>query len=425
MAGPKYLLNPMVGVGGHLATRPFRLLLIVSKSTVDQLYPKQGVGFQYEKVVGNTVHIDISDYATSVSWGASEQDYYTNLRMTLNNFNGVFNRIPLGSKVQLQLRSPFYPSMNRKNPASSWKPYLDVYWFEKSRSADGSDRQMEVTLYDRLYWLNEFPVHALYKADNKKKKLGWTATEIIKHICSKYKIPLGVIPKTKFKIKRIEKKTTLIQFIRLVLAADKKGSGRKSGFTIDMLNGKLNIRPEVLIPKTAYYLEEEQMLESGSLREALEKDKFATRIIITAKQVSFKKDSRGKPVRVLKQVRVVANASKAVQNMYGIRPKAISLKGTHTLASIKRQAKFQLAQATLPTQEFSVNTRGIPGVWPGNKVFIQSRYFGIRGLLKVTSVQYEATSTTLSMALGFKTDTKTVMTAQEAKAFALSEEVKY
>jgi len=423
MSAPRYLLNPIVGVGGHLATRPFRLLLIVQKTAVDQLYPKQGLGLPLSRAVGNTVHIDISDYVTSVSWGASEQDYYTNLRMTLNNFNGVFNRVPLGSKVQLQLRSPFYPSLNRKNPPSKWRAYLDVFWFEKSRSADGAERTMEVTLYDRLYWLNEFPVHELYKADKTKRKLGWTATEIIRHVCAKYKIPVGTIPKTKFKITRVEDNTTLLQFIRKVLALDKKGSGRKSGFTINMLNGKLNILPEATVVKTAYYLDEDTMLESGTLREAMEKDKFATRVILTAKQVYYKKDSRGIPVKVIKQVRAVANASKQLQLMYGIRPLAVTLKGLHTLASIKKQAKFRLARAVLPTHEFTVTTRGIPGIWPGQKMFIQSRYFGIRGMLKVISVQYEATATTLSMSLGLQTDTKTILTAQETKALALSEGV--
>lgn len=427
MAGPKYLLNPITSVGGHLATRPFRLLLVVQQNAIDSLYPKSGIGLE-QHVVGrntNTVQIDISNFVTSLSWSTSETDFYTNMRIQLDNFNGMFNRIPLGSKIQLQMRSPYYPALNRKNVKAKWLPYLDVYWFEKGRSADGTSRTMDVTLYDRLYWLNEFPVHALYKSDKKRKKLGWTATEIIRHICNKYKIPIGTIPKTKYKIKRIEKKTTLLQFIRDVLAADKKGSGRTSNFTINMLNGKLNIVPEKPIPFSAYYIDEDTMLESGSLREALEKDTFATRVIVTAKQVYYKKNSRGVSTRRIKQVRAVANASTSIQQMYGIRPKAVTLKGVWTSAAIKRQAKVRLAQASKPTQEFSVTTRGIPGIWPGQRVFIQSRYFGVRGLLKVTSVQYDATATTLSMQLGLKTDTKAVMTAQEAKAFSQSEPLRY
>lgn len=428
MAGASILLNPSVTNGGSLATRPWRAVLVVSNAAVANQYPKQGLALPDGLIVGTTTQMVITHHVTSASWGTSAEENYINLRLSLNNFNGVFNRVPIGSKVQIQMRSPFYPALRggavvEKN--EKWLPYLTVYLSDKTRGADGAARTMEWTLYDRLQNLTSFPVHGKYVSDKKKRKKGWTATEIIRHLCKAHGVPVGVIPTTKFKIPRFEKKLSFLAFIRAVLAEDKKGSKRKTRFIIDMLDDKLNIRPETgVVPKNVYYLDEEVMLESGSLKES-QSEKFATRVIVTAQQSFYAKNSRGARVKRVKRVRVVLNASKALQTQYGIRPKAYKLSGLHTAAAVKRRAAGLLEEAVVPVQEFSVTCRGVPGMWPGTKVFIRSEYFGINGLLKVTSVQYETTDSGLSMTLGLQTDRKTVLTEQQTKALKLSVPVRY
>lgn len=419
MSTTQYLLNnahtiPLSGTQVH----PYRVWVVVQQAGLDLQYPLRKPlwldAFKGERIVQikGLARIDITEYVTGLSWTDGADSAFGDLRISLDNPKGLFNTIPLGSRIQVQTRYG-----NGKNIGTKWKPFLDTYLFEKNRSADGDSKTMEWTTHDKLYWLHTKTVRGNYRA-NKRHKRGWLASAIIRDLCKKYGVPVGKIDTTAYYIQKIDLKGTFLSQINKVLKKDKSATGRKATYTVNMHDGKLNVvRDRGDKPRVAYVINEADMIEQGSLSESALDTKVYTRVKLTGKIRVYRKNKKKRRVAVIKTITVTANpVNKNYQALYGVRTKKHSLKGIYTKASLQKRAKILLSQHLTPAMEFSVTCRAIPSLRSGDRVYVVAPYFGVHGLVKLTSVQYDLKGNDFSMQLGFDLKNKIPLTAAETAA---------
>ncbi len=403
---------------------PFKVLSSVSPGA-QSLFLAQSSSGAYALAplfLKKTASVDITGFVTSMSWEAGDDQLYTTLSLTLDNYRGVFNQLPHGTKFRVQVRRPFYDFSGAQQ--GKFYDYVTAFMFEKSRSADGTSQNMTLTCYDKTYWLAQNDFHKVYKADRKKPN-GWTASQIIRDIAASLKIPVGTITQTKKTFKRLELKGNALECMQKALHEDKKATKRKHSFHIDMRDGKLNVRVENTAPKTAYHFDELNSIEDGSLSERLT-DKFATRVTVTGNTKSTRKTNGGSQAKIIKETKVTLSPTNpAYQQAFGIIHKNVKLKGNHSPAELRTLAKNQMDAALRPEREFTMTTRGVPHLWPNSRVLVTSGYFGVNGLVKVKNISYRVDGGEFSMTMGLAVDNKVVMGPDDLKVYYRKQPVRY
>lgn len=407
------------------STAPFKVLMAVGKGarSLFTARSKDGAYAVSPLFLKKGVAIDITGFITSMSWNAADDERFTTLNVSLDNHRGVFNQIPHGTKIRVQVRRPFYDFKGTQQ--GKFYDYISAYVFEKSRTADGGSQTMSLTCYDKTYWLASNDFHKVYKADSKHKG-GWTASQIIRDIAAKLKLPIGTITPTKAKIKRIELKGSALDCIMRVLSKDKQLTKRKKRYSVDMRNGKLNVVLENPEPKVAYKFTEENAIESGTLTERLRQDKFATRITVSGNAKKWGRTKGGSRVKKIDALKVTVNPKeRAYQQAFGIIHKHVKLKGTHSAAELRRLANNQLEAALRPEREFSISVRGVPHLWPSSRVYVLSGYFGVNGLVRVKSVQYNVEGGEFTLELGLSADKKSTMSTKDLRIYYKKRDIRY
>lgn len=367
--------------------------------------------------------VDITEFVTNVSWGASDKENFTSLSVSLDNYRGVFNMIPHGTKIRLQIRLPFQNFESTKK--GKFYDYCTAFVFTKNRSGSADSQTMELTCFDRLYWLAQNDLtKKVYKSDSKKPN-GWTASQIIRDIALQLKVPIGKIDPTTKAIKRFETKGKALDEIKRALNEDKKLTGRKKSYVIHMRDGKLNVVLENTNPKSAYLFNDVNSIETGTLSEDLGED-FATRLVVKGNTSGRAKTAGGTSVRKVSPLSLTVNPeNNSYQQAFGIIQKERKLKGSPSSAEFRRVAKNLMAEAIRPRRTFEITTRGVPHVWPGSQVFINSGYFGINGLVKVTGVQYALSGGEFTLQMTLVADKKVFTTQTQADLYYKRLDVRY
>lgn len=371
----------------------------------------------------DTSAVDITEFVTNLSWQASDGENFTTLSVSLDNYRGVFNMIPHGTKLRLQVRLPFQNFESTKK--GKFYDYCTAFVFTKNRSGSADSQTMELTCYDRLYWLAQNDLtKKVYKSD-KKKPNGWTASQIIRDIALQLKIPVGKIDATTKALKRFEVKGKALDEIKRVLNEDKKATGRKKSYVIHMRDGKLNVVLENTKPKSAYLFDDVNSIESGSLNEEMGED-FATRLVVKGNQKTTTKTKGGTKVKKIAPLSLTLNPdNKSYQQAFGIIQKERKLKGNQSPAEFRRVAKNLMADAVRPKRTFEITTRGVPHLWPGSQVFVNSGYFGINGLVRVSGVQYGLSGGEFTLQLTLVADKKVFTTQAQADLYYKRLDVRY
>lgn len=404
---------------------PFRVMMTVSPGAQSLFFARsrQGAYAVAPIWLKNSASVDITEFVTGITWSAGEDNNYTTLGVTLDNYRGMFNQIPLGTRIRLQIRRPFRNYQGKKE--GKWYDYISAFTFEKSRDGSADSQTMQLQCYDRLYWVSQNDLKGrVYKSD-KKKPNGWTATQIIRDIAAELKLPVGKIDASSKALKRFETKGKALDNIKKVLQQDNKATGRKNNYVVHMRDGKLNVVLEDLNPKTAYEFNDQNSIETGSLNEVLGQN-FATRITVTGNKKGKAKTAGGTSVSKIEPNKVTLNPTNpAYQQAFGIIHKNIKLKGSQSAGEFARLAKNQLDKAVAPERTFNVTTRGVPHLWPGSRVLVISGYFGVNGLVKVKSVDYSVSGTEFTLNLSLAADKKTFMTDEQAKLYYRKMDIRY
>jgi hypothetical protein len=295
---------------------------------------------------------------------------------------------------------------------------MDVFVLDKDRNADASGKTIEFTSHDRMFWLANRPIRALYRAD-KKHKRGWTATAIIRDLCRRYGVPVGVITPSTHLFTRREIKGNFLAQVRKLLADDKKATGRKFDYIVSMEDGLLNVRKSTATPpRVAFVVNEADMVETGNLREtALAPGSMKTQVRLTGKIKTTRKNKHHKVVSVIKTHTIVLNPIDPMfQAMYGVLPLKRNIKGIHTKSQMLHMAKSLLASSLQPSRDFTVTARAIPFLRVGDRVYVSSPYFGIHGLVSITSVAYELRGNDFTMTMSFNLRNQIALTSAQIVA---------
>lgn len=392
------ILNPPspadAGFGKPFAA-PFKVMMTINPNAAALEFPKsiQGVTSLEPSNFLSLTNVDITDFVQSFSWTDSEDEHAISASITLDNYRGTFNQIPSGTRIILQTRRPFYNFSG--NTKGKFYPYLTLFVLDKTRSGDGGTQSLQYQLYDRSYWLANNPVkHRVFKADKKHPK-GWTASEMIRAMAKDLGITVGTIDTTDSRVKRHEVKSNFLGELQKILRLDKSSTGRNLKYDVHMRDGTLNVVRENPTPKRVWHFTDPDTIEDGTLTESLG-DNFATKLTVHSREKKFKKNSRGKKSAYFKKISVTVSSASHVK-AFGVIHKTIKVKGNHTPAELKKIAENRLREAVRGERSFEFSARGVPFLFVGSRVFITSKYFGIRGMVRIKAISYNVDNGTFSM----------------------------
>lgn len=402
--------------GFQIRNRPgVRVVLVLTKAAKQLHFPTAYVGepvadwATIRQRLGSNVltksavlKIDITNYVTDLSWGSSEEDKYVQASVTLDNTHRVFSGIPAGTQIVIERRKPIWSAKGK------FYPMLATYIWEREKTMEGGSERLNLTCYDRMYWLSQYEVPGkVYKKD-KAHKHGWTARQIILDLAKRAKIPLGEIGiKGGPPFKRFESSGSFLESVTSVLAKHKTKTGRKTKAIIHTRDGKLNIvmvkAPDKVVSKAKQlpYFNDMYGLEGGAVRET-RKEQFATRLLLKASAVDTKKNKKKRKHKVIKQKVVTVNPSDPnVQKVFGIieREDTTLRKKDVTLAQLKKLGVAKLDGLIAPDTEIEFKTRGYPNLWPGNFVILDSKRLGVKGVFRIYRVDYTLANGQLLMTL--------------------------
>jgi hypothetical protein len=367
-----------------------------------------------------TLRVDITNWCKSVEWGTGHDEKYVSLNITLDNSKGMFNGIPRGSMIVIERRKPIH------SPRGRFYPMLSCHLWNKNRSFSGRSEEMVLELFDRMKWIAEYDVpKKVYKKD-KAHKQGWTTRQILQDIARRANIPLGEISTTfnATKHTRFETTGSVFDSIQKVLKIHrtkidkkikdaKRGKPTKLRFIIHCRDGKLNI---ITLKDPATYAKELKAvpffndslgIESGSVSEQMDDEKFATRLLLKASAATTKKNKKNIPRKKITQKVVVINPTDPnVQKVFGVIEKE-----DHTLrrqnldlGALRKKGQEKLDKFINPETTIEFTTRGYPNLWPGDFILINSLKLGVRGLYAIDNIGYSFTAGQLLMTISVKSD---------------------
>lgn len=367
-----------------------------------------------------TLRVDITNWCKSVDWGSGADEKYTTLNVTLDNSKGMFNGIPRGAMIVIERRKPIY------SPRGKFYPMLSCHLWNKNRSVSGRSEEMTLELFDRMKWIAEYdvPKH-VYKKD-KAHKQGWTTRQIIVDIARRANLPVGEISNTfnLTKHTRFETTGSIYDALQKVLKLHKtkvdkkqKEAGRskptKVRTIIHARDGKLNILtlkdPASVAKsiKSVPFFNDSVGIETGSIAETMEDDKFATRLLLKASAATTKKNAKNVPRKKISQKVVVINPTDPnVQKVFGVIEKE-----DHTLrrqnldlGALRKKGQEKLDKVINPDTTIEFTTRGYPNLWHGDYILINSLKLGVRGLYAIETVGYTFAGGQLVMTVSVKGD---------------------
>lgn len=364
------------------------------------LIPARAAGHPFR----NKKLINITPLVESVSWSSSDEESGAITgNLTVRNPGNWLGILVAGSKVIIKEAKPFLTGV--ANPefgntsTKNFRPILEMMVQERDKQQ--TEMTMSVTLADRLTYLKNGE-HDFNFAKKKGKKAP-TASEIIRSVCKKERIPFNKhsIPKTRIGIDKISAEdSTILDFFVSVLKKHNelvdKRNGKKGpppNWDISMRTGILVIRPRR--PQGwAWVLNENQFLGEPSYRESSKE--LATKVTVTGKGTTYKskKNKDGSTSKRRKAIRKKIEVSVQDDLMiatYGLIHHKEKVSGNLTPERAKRVAYSVLAKKSRMQRELSFSCPALPEIWPGIKVHLHLPSYGMKGLFTVKAVEYTIT----------------------------------
>lgn len=367
-----------------------------------------------------TLRVDITNWCKSVEWGTGQDEKYITLNVTLDNSKGMFNGIPRGAMIVIERRKPVH------SPRGRFTPMLSCHLWNKNRSFTGRSEEMTLELFDRMKWIAEYDVpKKVYKKD-KAHKQGWTTRQIIMDIARRANLPVGEISNTfnLTKHTRFETTGSIYDSLTKVIKAHKtkidkkqKEAGRskptKVRTIIHTRDGKLNIltlkdpASHAKAIKAVPFFNDAIGIESGSVSETMDDEKFATRLLLKASAATIKKNKKNIPRKRITQKVVVINPTDPnVQKVFGVIEKEdhILRRQNLDLGALRKKGQEKLDKFVNPDTTIEFTTRGYPNLWPGDFILLNSLKLGVRGLYAIETIGYTFAAGQLVMTVSVKSD---------------------
>jgi cellobiose-specific phosphotransferase system component IIA len=366
-----------------------------------------------------TLRIDITNWVKSADWGAARDEKFITLNITLDNKFGLFNSIPKGSMIVIERRKPVWSKTGK------FTPMLSCHLWNKNRTITGRSEEMQLELYDRMKWLAEYDVpKKVYRADRAHRQ-GWTTRQIIVDIARSAGIPVGEIS-TGFnsqRFKRFETTGSVFDSLQKILKAHKtktdavykkaKKKPAKTKTIIHARDGKLNVitvrdpAKQAQVVKTVPFFNDAIGIEAASVREVMNDEKFATRLLLKASATDTKKNEKGKSRQRVKAKVVTINPSDPyIQKVFGIIEKTDTKlrKQNLNLGTLQKKGREELDKRINAETELEFTTRGYPNLWPGDFILLNSMKMGARGLYSIDKIGYSFQGGQLLMSVVVKGD---------------------
>ena len=376
-----------------------------------------------------STEFEISDFITSLSWSSSGDNNFINVSISLDNLQGIFNYLPEAAKITIWRRKT--ASGSAKLNSGKWYRYITCYVTEKETSIEARSNKLTITCSDRAGFLqSQISKKQQWIKGKKSHKKGWTPRDITIDICKREGIPYDSkkIPSYFVKNKvvkmadgRIKRSIVKVYLPRIEYKPDSKelnllisGAWNQSLAKLpkkDQLDYSMHMRQGFLVvefltppgqlmtqtdPEGQKQLAvfDDENIETSTSKTSINPESVYT--VLVAKgtyQDGFTKNAKGKKIRKTKPASGTfhpsGNRGKLVWQAYGKRTKNKTF--PHVF---KNKEEFRTAaQAWIdgrsrPVLTLSIDARGPLGIWPRYYVTVISRQLGIKGNIKVDTVNY-------------------------------------
>lgn len=219
---------------------------------------------------------------------------------------------------------------------------------------------------------------------DKQHPKGWTATQITRAVCKRFRIPVGHVSASTFRhVKFMEHSVSPVDAIVKAWASERRHTGRR--FDVDVSTGVLNVT-ELRRPK---YM----LLIGAAITDATIEHRTAgvtSALIVTASRAA--KGSR-KKTRLRVKVTDAARMKRYGYIVQTVKAPA----GLDTLAELRKYAKGRLARMHEPRRTIEFTHPGLPWVDRGDAVMLDLPEDGLRQLVYVTVVRHDLSAGSYDM----------------------------
>lgn len=233
------------------------------------------------------------------------------------------------------------------------------YVFATERKSDG---MVSVTAYDSNIYLAKSTDSRTFS--NKK------ASDIIKALAKDFGISTGDIADTGYVIPflRLSNKT-LFEMIMTALTLTQNQTGKR--FFVSNVKGKLTVTAGAK-PSQYYLFKDGENLISASYSRSIEDVKTQVKVI---------GGKEGKET-------VVIAKNDAARKKYGVLQALEILDESATASQVKQRAQTLLKEQSVVSEQFSIETVGIPDIDVGTAVYVQNAMTSVSGAFYVTGVSH-------------------------------------
>lgn len=203
---------------------------------------------------------------------------------------------------------------------------------------------------------------------------GWRADQVLRHVCRKYKIPVGRIAKGKHYITGLSMKGSPLAVIQRAYALERNNTGRR--FVLRWRNGKLEVGT---LRRNPYLYKLHDQIVDGAIGRAERSANFCTAVTIKGAVIG-----KGKKKHTLHY----SYQNKAMVKQYGFIHRTHTAKNAHTPDGAKIEAKRFIAKYSHPKKEIrGLIHRGIAFVERGDAIGVDLKEYGIKAASSVVFVK--------------------------------------
>lgn len=240
----------------------------------------------------------------------------------------------------------------RTRPGAAWRPLWEMAVVKPTRSI--ASRTGELTLRSRLTAATRTRHNWRFRKGG-SHPTGWTADQITRSACARFRIKVGDLPKGKHRLTNlVDKSASVVEIVTAAWQQEREHTGRR--FDVSIARGQIDVR-EVRRPR---YM----LLMGPTLADAVTSEgvssKFASAVIVT----STAKRSTSKKRRKIRTLVV----DKARVRRYGYVRRHIHKTGLDSVSEARKYGRQWLARVAQPWTQITLTHPGIPWVARGDGV---------------------------------------------------------
>lgn len=240
----------------------------------------------------------------------------------------------------------------RTRPGAAWRPLWEMSVVTPTRSI--TSRTTELSLRSRLTAAQRTRHNWRFRK-GKAKPNGWTADQITRSACARFRIEVGDLPKGRHRIdKLVDKSASVVEIITAAWQLEREHIGRR--FDVSIARGRIDVR-EVRRPR---YM----LLMGPTLADAVTSEgvssKFASAVIVTS-------TAKKKGATKRRKVRTLV-VDRARVRRWGYVRRHVHKSGLASVSEARKYGREWLARVAQPWTQVDLTHAGIPWVGRGDGV---------------------------------------------------------